>query len=266
MLTLTRLLILLILIAAACTPNTPAATTPTAPPGLKTLATLYVSPTPNVEQREATRLAARSAPPTPLPTRTPEPTAYVGVFLGEAEMGEAPVIDPARYAGTLQAGNPPATFGVVSCRYPIDSVFGGSWTANTDAVDALGCPTAPPAPFSGTMQTFERGVMFFLPTSEIFAINVSANGGQWWYIPQAPPDQSWDVNPPSGLFVPSQGFGAVWKADEDIRLAMGYATAGETGASLTIQPFDNGRLLRESGLAQTFVLVNDTRAAYGGFE
>ncbi|MBL8130540.1 MAG: hypothetical protein JNL42_01675 [Anaerolineae bacterium] len=98
------MLIALAIFLAACGTNgggEPSAT-PVTP--VKLLATVFVSPTPDAAQREATRLAQPVASPTPPPTRPPQPTVYVGTFLGASEGGA--ILDPARFAGTLTAPPP----------------------------------------------------------------------------------------------------------------------------------------------------------------
>lgn len=79
-----------------------ATATPITP--IKLLATVFISPTPNASEREATRLAQPVMTSTPVPTRTPQATVYVGVFLGAADTGA--VLDQARFAGTLTAPPP----------------------------------------------------------------------------------------------------------------------------------------------------------------
>src|SRR6185369_14361314 len=96
--------------------------------------------TPNQAEQEATRGASpATASPAPI-VSTEQPTAYVGVFLGEAQ-GEdgGPVIEPALL------NNQPATatssFNASACAtIPPDPKLGTAWTADTVVVSRLGCP------------------------------------------------------------------------------------------------------------------------------
>ncbi len=258
----------LLALAAACSPagnsGTEALSSPAAQP--KILATVFLSPTPNDQEREATRLAVRSEPPTPVPSRTPAPTAYVGVFLGEvSELDSGSGFNDARFAGTLAVSQP--TLGASGCVYPADPIFGANWTSNAPAVADLGCAGEPATPYIGTQQIFERGVMYWIPSGEIWSVAPSGGiDGQFWYVLEAPPDQGWDVPPPEGLRMPEQGFGAVWKAVDGIRQRLGFARTGEQSASLAIQRFDGGALIRDETAGQTFVLVGrDSGIAYGPY-
>ena len=255
------LFFLLLFLFAACTGAPSSDDTGTAVPQLKLLATLHLSPTPADAEREATRLAIRAAPTTPSPTQTPEPTVYVGVFLGEA--GGAADIE--RYQGTLIAALPTPEF--AECANPTDPRFGVVWSTNETARAALGCAGEPAAPYVGTVQFFERGVMYWVPTGEIWTIVPGgAAGGQFWYVPLAPPMQIWEVPAPEGLRMPQLGFGAVWKAVDGVRQAVGFARTDETSASLTVQRFEGGALILDSTSGQVFALVGrDQGTAYGPY-
>lgn len=254
--------------AAACSSlnatQSAALSTPAVQP--KILATLYISPTPNDQEREATRLAVGVQSPTPPPSRTPAPTAYVGVFMGDASSADGGAVgDAARFEGTLAVDLP--TLAAPGCAYPVDPVFGTTWTSNTPAVSNLGCAGEPPSHYIGTQQIFEHGVMYWIPSGEIWSISPSGGiDGRFWYVETAPPDQGWTVPPPEGLRMPEQGFGAVWKAVDGVRQTLGFARVGEQSASLAIQRFDGGALIRDETAAQTFVLDGrDSGVAYGPY-
>lgn len=83
-----RFVLVLVLIAlAACSSGEDGTPTPTPVTPVKLLATVYIAPTPNAGEREATRLAQPVMTPTPIPTQTPAATVYVGTFLGAADTG-----------------------------------------------------------------------------------------------------------------------------------------------------------------------------------
>jgi hypothetical protein len=232
----------------------------------KILATVYISPTPNEQEREATRLAGESQPPTPPPSRTPAPTAYIGVFVGDAGGVDGDVVvDSSRFEGTLAVNLP--TLGAPGCAYPVDPVYGTAWTTNASAVSDLGCAGEPSSHYIGTQQIFEHGVMYWIPSGEIWSLAPSGGiDGRFWYVEQAPPLQEWTVPAPEGLRLPQQGFGAVWKAVDGVRQTLGFARVDEQSASLDVQRFDGGALIRDETAGQTFVLVGrDTGIAYGPY-
>ena len=263
--------ILIALLIAGCS----ALAEPSAPPPLgtpvvqpKLLATLYLSPTPNNQQRDATRDAASVVTATPPPTHTPAPTAYVGVFLGETGSvdGNLLNLNADRFAAAAVA-SPFPTLASPGCAYPVDAIFGTTWTTNTAAVDDLGCAGEPVHSYIGTGQIFEHGVMYWIPTNEIWALMPSGGiNGEYWYYEQAPPEQGWSEQPPSGLQMPEQGFGAIWKADADVRQTLGFARTAEQSASLSLQRFEHGALILDATAGQTFILVGgDTGSAYGPY-
>ncbi len=264
-----RLVLIAVLLISACSSLGGAATADVATPVVqpKLLATLYVSPTPNDQEREATRLAVRAEPPTPAPSNTPAPTAYVGVFVGDAGGVDSGVpIDSSQFGGTTAPVAFP-TLAVSGCPYPVDAVFGTNWTGNASAVEDLGCAGEPSHSYVGTQQIFEHGVMYQIPSGEIWTIQASGGiDGQFWYLQQAPPDQGWTVPPPSGLLMPTQGFGAIWKAIDGVRQALGFARLEEQSVSLAIQRFQNGALIRDETAGQTFIIVGtDAGGAYGPY-
>jgi hypothetical protein len=262
-----RWLVLSALLAAcASAPSDTQPPTPDAAALPKQLATVELSPTPNESERAATQAVRRlTEPPPPTAAVSPTPTVYIGVFIG-GELGDAPVIDLSRYATTLTAAGGFVPAPTPACLIPIDPNFGDRWRADPSLETALGCPTEPPAAYIGTTQLFERGVMYSVPTGEIYTIAFAPTGGRFWYVPQAPPDQGWIVPAPDGLRVPLFGFGAVWKAVDGVRAAVGFARLEEAAASLTVQRFDRGALLRDVSSGQVFVLIGSgSGEAYGPF-
>lgn len=243
----------------------------TAAPQVRLLATVYASPTPGAEAQRATQIAARPTLDARQPTPVPSATVYVGVFLGaEQADGGVPVVDAARYQGTLAALGP--TLGApapgAACAVPIDPVFGAAWTANNLAQTTLRCPLEPVRSDVGTTQVFERGAMYFLPGGEIWAIVAGGSaGGPYWYVRQAPADPGGGAPPPEGLRVPSLGFGAVWRGVAGVQQALGYARTDESSASITRQRFEGGTLLLDSSAGQVFVLVGPIEGgtAYGPY-
>lgn len=233
----------------------------------KHLATVYVSPTPGDADRRATTVASRPTVTVQVPTANPTATVYVGVFLGEsAEEDGGALLDPVVYQGTLLANIP--TLEAPTCLIPTDPLFGTAWAANTTLAETLACAGEPVTSYVGTTQIFERGVMYFIPSGEIWVMAPGGvSGGRYWYVPQAPPDQGWEVPPPEGLRMPTLGFGAVWKAVDGVRQALGFARTDEQAASISIQRFDGGALFLDSSAGQVFALVGEQSGgtAYGPF-
>lgn len=269
-----RALLALVLLGlvAACSPSAAPTAESAYPQELpRRLATVFVSPTPGDVERRATAVASRPTitvqPPTHIPTATP----YIGVFLGDssADGGSTRFTDsfnPASFGGTLIADVP--TLEAPTCLIPTDPVFGTLWASNPTITSALACAGEPVTSYIGTTQIFESGVMYYLPSGEIWVIAPSSvTGGQYWYVPQAPPDQGWQVPPPDGLRMPTLGFGAVWKAVEGVRQTLGFARTDEQAASVSIQRFDGGALFLDSSAGQVFALVGSpgSGVAYGPF-
>lgn len=113
---------------------------------------------------------------------------------------------------------------------------------------------AAPAAF----QPFEGGYMIWRgETGEIWALTFA--DWQARLIPQAAyenlPDNPVPDEPPAGRVKPVSGFGRVWGNFPDLRQALGWALAGETGYVASFQPasFSGG------GLQQTLVNLPDGR-------
>lgn len=247
------------LLIGACTTNTSTEATLT-PPSVqaKILVTVALSPTPNAEQQQA--LAAANPPtatPIVVPTATPSP--YIGVFLGEVETGGdgGAVIAPALLGAATSSVAVTLVSGPV-CPAQADIAFGTRWAENVDASTALGCPIEGAGNYTGTLQLFERGVMYFIPTGEIWAIAPTLS--RVWYSPNAPPVQPGDIQVPEGMMAPSLGFGAVWRGLPGVQDSLGFARTAEEGSKLVTQKFQNGILLADGGSGQVFVLLADGRA------
>lgn len=254
------LLLVIMLFIVACSNNAVSLVPTYTPPAVqpKILATVYLSPTPNAEQRQA--LAAANPPTaTPLVIPTATATPYVGVFLGEVDSGDdgGAAIAPALLAGATS--NVPVTLAVgPACPSQADVAFGTRWAENVDVSTALGCPTEAAGNYQGTLQIFERGVMYYSPTGEIWAISPTLS--RVWSALNPPPVSQGDIIVPEGMLAPSQGFGAVWRGLPGVQDALGFARSPEQSTKLVTQKFQNGLLLADGGSGQVFVLLADGRA------
>ncbi len=253
------LLLLSMLLIGACSNNLATVATFT-PPAVqpKVLATVYISPTPNAEQQQA--IAAANPPTaTPVSVVLPSATPYIGVFLGEVDSGQdgGAIIPPALLGGATSSVQVTLALGP-ACPAQADVAFGTRWSENVEVSTALGCPIEGAATNTGTLQIFERGVMYFSPTGEIWAIAPILS--RVWYAVNAPPVQSGDIIVPEGMMAPSQGFGAVWRGLPGVQDALGFARTAEQGTKLVTQKYQNGLLLADVQSGQVFVLLADGRS------
>ncbi len=257
--------LILVALITACTPQTPAETVNNESQGsvaaVRLLATVNLPPTPDAAEREATRRALPVTPSAMPATSTPTQTPYVGIFLGTPAANTSGQIN---LAGANQNQGLPATPTPIegTCNLPFDPAFGRGWESNPSIARRVGCPLQERFGFAGNVQVFERGVMYRrLDTSEVWAVQPGNIGtGRYWYYNQVlplPPLQGIGLNPPAGLRVPSDVFGAVWSSYSEVNQALGYATTPEQTADLNIQRFDGGSLLLDVTVGQVFILLDD---------
>lgn len=260
-------ILIALLLAAACT------SAPSVSP------TVYVAALPRqIATVDGTAVALATPPLALIPTHTLVPTAtvvipptatpYIGVFLGDAGGPDGGLVDlnPARYAGTRVMLEPTPIPAEV-CAIPPDAIYGTTWQGEVSAVRQLGCAGEPATDYpSGAVQVFERGVMYWLPTGEYFAIASSAPFGTYWYYASQPPSAPLppDAQPPPGLRLPEDGFGIIWRAHAEVRRGLGYAQIEEANAQIIYQRFDGGALLYDGASAKTFLLLRDG-TAYGPY-
>jgi hypothetical protein len=101
------------------------------------------------------------------------------------------------------------------------------------------CAQQPPVTVNGAFQRFEHGRMLWLPQYGINTIHVLFDTGELQtYVDEwssALPESDPSIIPPDGLFQPVRGFGLVWREVPTIRERLGWATAAESGTSVTYQ-------------------------------
>ena len=251
-----RLVAGLALLLAACGGENPA---PVGDPPIltgfdsmpKQLATVVLTdtPTPVLAGGETVDLA--------LPTATPEPprptatlTPYVGIFLGAPTSdgsggGEAPptlapfVINPGANSAAIASG--PIGAGAGACSIAVAASFAGAYAGNVQ--QRLGCPVSGGASISVVVQPFERGMMIWRDTRQIYAL---AQTGQLWQIPdsweEGMPTDDPGLVPPGGLVQPVRGFGLAWRSNAAVREALGWGTQPETLSSGVWQDFERGAM------------------------
>ena len=257
---------LILLITAACAPDLPPVPTaiPTLPPDqiIRQIATVNVPPTLDPASIASTRRAEMPTP-TIIPTRTLTPTAYIGVFIGGGADSGVPIVDAAQYAGTLSASEP-LEFPTLGspCIIAPDPLYGGEWS---EISTRIGCPGEPITSYVSLTMIFENGVMYALPTGEIYAIAPGGiTEGRYWYAPVVPPEQGWEILPPPGLLPPTGVFAAMWRAVEEVRQTLGYAQTSTQSVTVSLQRFERGALLLDGSAGQVFAVIGTTGGQLGG--
>lgn len=259
------------LVVAACQPDGAAPTSVALAPmtPVKLLATVYISPTPDAAQQQATLLASTATATAPPSTPTATPTVYIGVFVGEAGSLDDSAALAALDQLQTQRDAPTAVPDRLSvCPLQPDEAFGTLWRAAGALADELGCPAALPTPFSGISQVYERGVMYRTPDGELWAFTPRGDPtGQFWYAAQPPQVSIEGVSAPTNLRPPGQRFAAFWQAQPQIRERLGFAQTDEVGTTFTVQLFQNGALLLDNSAAQVWLMVGtgDSGPAMGPY-
>jgi hypothetical protein len=250
----------------------------------KSLATVFLSPTPNMPQAQATLDSNRPTPTLPPPTFTATPTPYVGIFMGNptfSALGIFPTgtravlvitVPPqtatraAILAATAAAANPvnpgstavavnPGVSGVpLTCSVQPAGPFINA-SKNVAVQQKLGCPTGEPFNVTLVAQPFQTGFMIWRDTKQIYAISTAglqkgAATDTFWRVPDnwnesLPADDPSQV-PPGGLLQPIRGFGYAWRSNTTIRNSLGWALATEVPYQSTWQDFQNGWMMTDN--------------------
>jgi len=229
-----------------------------------------------LESQRATLTVEAATPPTPTPTNTPTDTPTpVG-----SPTGTGPTDTPTATASATLDANATATAKVLEILYatetsvamvnatqtveatarpcPADPVdeFSKIWT---EYKNQLGCPSSQP-PIRGQFaeQPFENGYMIWAAIGDRFFVTIGEDRGTWRfftseYVASVNPNAGGvvsctpDTPPPTGLFQPVSGFGAIWCGQDEIRKEIGWATAKEFAViDNLLQQFERGFLLRDS--------------------
>lgn len=234
-----------------------AAPSPTAVTVVKALATVYLSPTPNMEQLAATLAAASPTPAPPTATPDPSPTPYVGIFIGEAAGSVAfqsftqPIIGRVDTIPTADARQ---------CGRPIDPRVLPVWQSQVLVRQRLGCPIQESFGFFGQLQVFERGVMYLQPDIQaVWAILPQGTIGRFFYI-ESPPPLTAPLEPAAQGRAPTGVFGSMWALVEGLPERIGFAITDQQEVALTIQRFDSGTFLIDGSSGQAFALAVDGTA------
>lgn len=145
---------------------------------------------------------------------------------------------------TPEGGTPTVTSGVTpSANAAVTQTAGNSASptvASTPTMAATATPNIFPTPTVGEIQVaeqlFQRGRMFWVqPTGQIWVLALTGEGrGAWTIFPDTyddgtDPEVDASLVPPDGLLQPQRGFGKLWRTNQDVRDALGWATTPEFG-------------------------------------
>lgn len=181
------------------------------------------------------------ASPTPV---TQEQTPGAGALLPGSTPTQVPEISPEPSPTTTVTPLPTETPTSTPIPSPTPCVVevAGEFAGRYDGAE-LGCPTSSAQTVWAAWQPFERGQMFWRrDTDQAFIL--SATGIY------TPVDERWDGTqsadrgePPSGLYAPERGFGAVWARSDEIFNILGWATLPERGFCARIQDYEYGAMV-----------------------
>lgn len=113
----------------------------------------------------------------------------------------------------------------IQCAHP--------WVSDLATAHAGSCPKAAEIGWAAE-QPFEHGFMIWLEPSQTIIVFFTDYGGQSYRIyedkfKEGDPTNDPNIVPPQGLLQPQRGFGLVWRENTEVRVHLGWATAGETG-------------------------------------
>lgn len=235
----------------------------------KILITVELSPSPEggVEP-EATASPSPTDFPEPVdPTDTPTP--YVGSFIGASVDGTpnsaaiSPINGSSASVGISVPGGgsgfPTAVAG--NCSVTVAAAFTSAYAANQSALQQLGCPVDGGVNTNLVFQPFERGKMFWRDTRQIYVLQPNNNLlvlTDTWQEGQQPESDPAFAPPSGNLQQPIRGFGYVWRNNEGIRSAIGYATQSESVLPGFWQTFSNGAMFVGDNGSIYALVLNDT--------
>ncbi len=249
----------LLMVGAACTPTPEVKPTSTPTPIVivRQIATLGPTETPDSTELQQTQ-AARSVP-TAIPTvASATPTPYVGVFLGEAPIGEinAPFVDLTQ--------QPTPTRDAFADRYVCaiqpGEGFGTNWIENTRALNGLRCPIQETFGFRGFVQVFQGGAIYWqTDVNEFWAIAPSSltGPGSFWKVDQPPEIPLPLINTPEGTFLPQGPIKDAWLSESALRAELGFASLEQQEIDVNVQRFQGGTLFLDMTVGQVFALLVD---------
>jgi photosystem II stability/assembly factor-like uncharacterized protein len=177
-------------------------------------------------------------------------TLFLGLATGQVLIVS---VDGADWEGLAPAPTPvpPAsTAAPLACDLSLAEALAAVWDELAWQA-RLGCPTQAGQAHPLAYQPFEGGVMIWdgapfdqAHGAEAASIYVAVNGGEWFGRPdnfyEGDPESDPALMPPQGLYQPRRGFGLLWRGEDGLRQALGWALANEVGLEGTAQPFEGG--------------------------
>lgn len=245
--------LVLLALGAGCSSPPQVITLPTATNAPKRLATVFISPTPNAAEQQATRLVTTPTvdPFRPTATTAITPTVYVGFFLGNSA-NNVPLIDP--NIGDIQ---PTSTRVPSRCDIEPDvAVLGDSWRTNAQVARQLGCPIEGFLPFVGTSQVFENGVMYRRSSGQTWAMTLGSPG-RYWFVEIMPDPAPEEIPAQPGLYPPANSILGMWQQVDGVRQTLGLGLLPELELDMGFQRFEGGTLLFDGETGQVYALLID---------
>jgi hypothetical protein len=228
---------------------------------------------------------------TPLPTSTPVPTGVPGLMDAIVALALQATILPQEYIDISEitggsGGTPGATTDVSTIPLPGATAVGGGGVILTPVTNTcaftpaggfgqiyandpllpsqLGCPVGAPPVNSvraGAVQEFQYGFMAWVPGSAdngqiyIFYVNGTYKRFPDTWIDGTDPVSGGETPPEANLLEPVRGFGKVWRENQEVRTALGWATAAERTATITSLNFERGHMHYIDVRGSTYILV-----------
>lgn len=182
----------------------------------------------------------------------------------------AVAVTNAARTGTVSVGTPttaqlaaatfPPTAAPILCALPPPTTISSLLSGEPNLLNQLGCPIGSTIQISAASQPFQNGAMIYVSGApgDIFALT---NDGRFRRYPDTwvsgvDPDSA-GLTPPPGLVEPIRGFGKVWRSFSDVGAALGWATAGESGATAALLLFERGRALFLPQRNESILLITD---------
>ncbi|MBI5930720.1 MAG: hypothetical protein HY862_15530 [Chloroflexi bacterium] len=228
-------------------------------------------------------------PEPPEPTSTPTP--YVGVYVGPQSSGTplagnvnpilpgnlpgatVPVFLGAPTAQTIPIGpvlvTPTlAVAGPVNCSVQPAASFYNAYGRDPNLQQKLGCPRDGGYQLTLVYEQFERGIMFWRESKEIYALQSTDHRYfhvvDTWADGQPESDPAF-APPAENLRQPIRGFGLAWRSNESLRNSIGWASQGEVPYSSYWQDFERGfMIVGGDGQVYAFVPVDANGGSFDG--
>ncbi|MHB1354732.1 MAG: hypothetical protein ACYCZF_02010 [Anaerolineae bacterium] len=191
-----------------------------------------------IESKPSATKQSASATPSSTPTATKEPSTAT------------PTVTP-KPATATPTPQPP-------CPQQVDDRLLAAYNAAGGRA-RLGCAKTSAVEEQWGYQKYEHGWMFWRgPKTTIYAGKAdgaySIHADEW---NSSLPERACDYPAPSGMMQPKRGFGLVWCKNDDLRAAIGFASAEEFPAQALVQEFDNGVIVAQaSGNTRVFYSDN----------